>query len=192
MTIASNAPGRWTAAAADLLGRSGGHGCIRLRAGADSMRPTLEPGQRLAVAFGAGTPRRGDILLFRRDGDLVVHRYLGPSRPLPDGGPGLRTRGDACWGLDPKIPPADVVGRVIAVETARGWRGLDGPAARLYARAVAAHDLAWAAAAALARRGGDGPLAAVAAVDRGLLRVAHAALFAACCRPLRQPPPGAL
>jgi signal peptidase I len=43
-----------------------------------SMRPTLEPGQRIAVAPLIRPPRRGDLVVVARSGDLeVVKRVVG-------------------------------------------------------------------------------------------------------------------
>ena len=70
-------------AAVDLMGRAGRGG--RVQVVGESMRPTLAPGDVLAVDFSPGTPRRGDLLLFRLAGVdencfLVghqVHRLAG-------------------------------------------------------------------------------------------------------------------
>lgn len=43
----------------------------------DSMRPTLEPGQRIAVGPVRRTPRRGEVVLLRRAGREMVKRVVG-------------------------------------------------------------------------------------------------------------------
>jgi signal peptidase I len=43
----------------------------------DSMRPTLEAGQRIAVGPLRGTPRRGEVVLVRRAGREMVKRVVG-------------------------------------------------------------------------------------------------------------------
>jgi len=183
-------------AAAELLERTGGRGVVHLRDDARSMEPTLRPGQAVAVEFAPRRLRVGDVLLFRQADYLVVHRLLGRSA-FPDGRPGLRTRGDARPGLDPRLAPADVLGRVVAARRSDGvWIGFDGGPARAWARAAAWHDLAWAAAGVVVRPLGATGGRAVAALDRLLLRTAHRLLFAVCHRavapPVGHPGPGAV
>jgi len=174
-------------AAAELLERSGERGVVRLRDDARSMEPTLRPGQTVAVEFAPRSLRVGDLLLFRQADYLVVHRLLGRSA-FPDGRAGLRTRGDARPGLDPRLAPADVVGRVVAAQRPDGaWIGFTGGRARAWARAAAWHDLAWAAAGVLVRPLGARAGRAVAALDRSLLQAAHRLLFAACHRAVAPP-----
>jgi signal peptidase I len=43
----------------------------------DSMRPTLDPGQRIAVGPLRRTPRRGEVVLLRHDGLEMVKRVVG-------------------------------------------------------------------------------------------------------------------
>ncbi len=43
----------------------------------ESMRPTLEPGQRIAVGPVRGTPRRGELVVLRRPEREVVKRVVG-------------------------------------------------------------------------------------------------------------------
>jgi hypothetical protein len=170
-------------AAVDLMGRAGRGGTVRVRG--HSMRPTLSPGEVLAVRFSPDEIRRGDLLLFRQADYLVVHRFLGPARTR-EGRSCLRTRGDALIALDPPLDRANVIGTVVAVQRDGEWIGLEGSRARLYARAVALHDLVWAAAGVaavrvgrrLARLGFGARLARLpAALDWRLLGLAHRLLF---------------
>jgi hypothetical protein len=181
-------------AAVELLARDARTGTVEVRG--SSMLPSLRPGQRLAVEFACGEPRRGDLLLFRQADYLAVHRLLGPARPTTEGERRLRTRGDGQLGLDPPLDPARVLGRVTAVGDDGAWWSLDGFRARVYARCLARHDLFWAGLGVLARtmdRGlgrsrADGPLSFLTGrLDRGLLGVAHALMFRICH--LRIPPP---
>jgi len=181
-------------AAAELLGRDGRRGTLRVRG--TSMVPTLHPGQRLAVEFGGAEPRRGDLLLFRQADYLAVHRLLGPARPALDGERRLRTRGDGQLGLDPPVNPADVLGRITAIETDGSWRGLEGIVAGMYARCMAWHDLFWAGVGIGARTvdrrlsgdRSDGLLSRwVSRADRGLLAMIHALLFRVCHRCVAPP-----
>jgi hypothetical protein len=180
-------------AAVDLMGRAGRGG--RVQVVGESMRPTLAPGDVLAVDFSPGPPSRGDLLLFRQAGYLVVHRLLGPAR-FPDGRPSHRTRGDGVIALDPHVDPADVVGRVIAFRGPDGWRDLRGVGGRVYAWMIAWHDFTWAAAGVLARRlirrSGDRaswfrPVAWAQKADRLFLTLAHRVFFRLLHRRVAEP-----
>lgn len=192
-------PGKLTAklldAAVELMGRSGRGGAVRVQG--RSMVPTLVPGQLLAVEFSPPRLRRGDLLLFRQQDYLVVHRLLGPGR-LPGGGRCLKTRGDGVPVLDPPVDGARVVGRVTAVEQAGGtWVSLAGAGPRAYAACLAAHDRLWALAVALGERC-DSALKRLRlrtpfrwwaeALDRRLLAWAHGTLFHRLHRPTPRPP----
>jgi len=149
------------------------------------MVPTLFEGQVLAIEFSPGSLSRGDMLVYRQDGMLMVHRMLGPAR-FPDGRPSLRTRGDGLPTFDPHLEQSRVVGRVIALQTGEGWRSTRGGLARAYARCLACHDFFWAAGAVCAR-GIEGALGTVGlrlplrrwvtAADRRSLGLAHRCLF---------------
>jgi len=170
-------------AAVDLMGRSGRGGTVRVRG--RSMFPTLVEDQVLAVEFSPVRLSRGDILVYRQDGLLMVHRLLGPAR-FPDGRPSLRTRGDGLPTFDPHLDPAQVVGRVLALETGGEWRSTRAPRSRAYALCLACHDYFWAASA-VGARGVERILGAVrlriplrrwvTALDRRTLRLAHRSLF---------------
>ena len=152
---------------------------LPMRDDAESMRPTLQPGQMFELQKAGSRPRRGDLLLFRGTDDRVVHRYLGPARKM-DGAPRLRMRGDNNPTLDPPLDPALVLGRVIAIERDGEWLDLDSAGARLYGLCAALHDLFWAVAAraagklgALIGRREGAPSRLIVACDRGLLGAAH-------------------
>jgi len=165
------------------MGRSGRVGTVRVQG--RSMRPTLVEGQLLAVEFNPERFVTGDVLIFRQQDHLVVHRLLGRSR-FPDGRPGLRTRGDGYRGFDPHVHRSQVIGRVTAIRFDEGWRTIRSPGGRCYARCVAWHDLFWAVAGIgagagerlLARLGVRLPFRdRVASADRRLLQLAHRLLF---------------
>ena len=175
--------GEFLDAAVDLMGRAGRGGTVRVRG--RSMVPTLTEGQLLAIEFSPDRLSRGNMLVYRQEGLLMVHRLLGRAR-TPDGRPSLRTRGDGLPNFDPHLELPSVVGRVIALETADGWRSTLGRPARAYAWCLAWHDYFWAATAVLAR-GIEGVLGRiglrvqlrrlVVGVDRRSLRLAHRFLF---------------
>jgi hypothetical protein len=182
-------------AAVELMGRSGRGATLRVTG--RSMEPTLLDGQTVALELAPRALARGDLLVFRQAGYLVVHRCLGARRG-PGGARELRTRGDGVPGLDPAVTLDRVLGRVVAVEGRAGWLSVRGRAARVYATAVAWHDRLWALAihaghrgdALLARIGLAPRIAALAAAcDHALLCTAHRMLHARVHRPA--PAPGA-
>ncbi len=161
-------------AAVDLMGRSGRRGVLHVVG--SSMVPTLPPGSVLCVEFSPSGLRRGDLLLFRQADYLVVHRLLGRARAA-GGARCLRTRGDGLPALDPALEPSCVVGRVVAIDRGRGWKGVRGRGARLYGTWLAWHDLAWAALVVLARRTVDGLLRRLASGGSIGPRIAAADLW---------------
>ncbi len=170
-------------AAVDLMGRAGRRGTVRVRG--ESMQPTLRPGQLLAVEFAPERLARGDMLIFRQGDLLLVHRLLGPARPI-HGRPRLRTRGDGALTLDPPVDLDRVVGRVVALADGEHWRTTRDRPARAYAWCLAWHDLFWAVAATVSQRV-DGRLRGlrirwrlrpvVARVEHWLLLRAHRTFF---------------
>ena len=100
------------------------HGVLYVEGG--SMQPALYPGDLIVYRRIGHEPVRGDLVVFRHDGSLVVHRVV---RVAPDGA--LTMRGDANRTSDPSSVSADDVrGTVLAVL----------PAGRAAARLVAASD----------------------------------------------------
>jgi hypothetical protein len=178
----------WMDAAVRLMGRAGRRGVLRIQG--ISMIPTFRPGRTIEVEFGTGEVRTGEVLLFRQSGNLVVHRFLARVRSRKAGAC-LRTRGDGVSKLDPPLKEDAVVGRVVAVERAGGWRSLQGSRARFYAVMAAWHDHFWAAASVAAERLDRrlGKLGMpeilrrmVVPCDRLALRLADRLLFRACHR----------
>ena len=81
-----------------------------------SMVPLIHPGDRVCVrAVGAERLRSGDIVVFRRNGSLVVHRHLGA---FP-GGDGHLECGDS-HGMLGRFEAADLIGRISHVCKAAG------------------------------------------------------------------------
>jgi len=161
--------------ALDLLLSDRGFAVVSIAEGDESMLPHLHGGDAVR-AVAVDRPRAGDLLLYRQQDYWVVHRCLGPIAG------GWRTRGDGRNLLDPPLSSERVLGRVTAVRRAGRWRSLEGGPARLYARLVGWHALFWAGSGVLARKVGAGR--AVAAADRGLLRIAAALLFPAAHPPI--------
>jgi hypothetical protein len=180
-------------AAVELMGRSGRGGAVRVQG--DSMVPTLHAGQLLAVEFNPEGLKRGDLLLYRQERFLVVHRLLDRVR-CTDGARRLRTRGDGLNGLDPLLDRANVVGRVLALRERDDWWDLRGRGARFYAACFAWHALFWAGLGQLAYagdrwwRGGRKTTLRnrVWAADRWLLERAHGLTFRLFHRRTAEPP----
>jgi hypothetical protein len=172
-------------AAIESLGRSGLTGVVPVTG--VSMRPTLREGDRVLGDFRPRVPRRGDVLLFRQDGLLIVHRMIGRGR-APDGTRTLIARGDGRLMPDPPVRPEHVLGVVVAAERRGEWRGLRGRRARLYGWLLALHARCWSAIGGLAGRlqdratrgGRRWPLRSLVwRVDQRLLRIADAIWFGA-------------
>lgn len=117
------------AAAASLTRDSGA--VLRVPVAGGSMRPTLHEGDVVRVRC-AVPARRGDILMARVAGRLVVHRVAGTRAGQ------ILLRGDDTPCTDPPLAPADVLGRVVAVEGLAGRR-LDGGPDRLVGRLTAGY-----------------------------------------------------
>jgi hypothetical protein len=163
-----------------------GTAIVPITEGDTSMAPHLAGGDAVLATSRADRPRPGDLLLYRQGDYWVVHRFLGWTAGR-DGNRGLRTRGDGRNALDPRLLPEDVLARVDALRRGGDWRSLSGARAGLYARLMAWHDLAWAAAGVVGGKLGIGGI--VAAIDRSLLRVVVPLAFPIFHR--RMPPPAA-
>ena len=98
----------------------------------NSMRPILRDGDRvrLVPVTRAGL-RLGDIVLRAESSGPIIHRVVGwwPSRK----GWRVLTKGDGARRLDSPVPPAGVVGRVVARVRGNSVRQFEGPAMRLHA-----------------------------------------------------------
>ena len=79
-----------------------------------SMAPTVPAGSRLRLACGRRAFAPGEVLAYRRQGVLLVHRLR---RVISDSGgrPLLLCRGDANPGDDPPCAPDAVLGVVVEV-----------------------------------------------------------------------------
>lgn len=173
--------------AVSLLVASGRRGVVAVVG--DSMKPTLEDGQSVEVDFAEFRPRRGDLLLYRRETvqgvRREVHRYLGRSRAR-DGRSALRTRGDGNPYLDAPVDRGAVEGRVLTARVGGSWRTFRGRRPRLWAWLLAWHDLSWSLLWAGTRGAGRllGPIGRriaperwIAGFERRLLGLGHRLLF---------------
>jgi hypothetical protein len=81
---------------------------VRVRVHGASMRPALRDGDRVELEPLRGPPRRGEVVMARRDdGGVLLHRVV---RAFGDGR--IQTRGDANWRLDDPLCHRQVLGRV--------------------------------------------------------------------------------
>jgi ribosomal protein S18 acetylase RimI-like enzyme len=93
---------------------------LRLQAKGGSMHPFIRSGDWVSVALckdRAESVQKGDILLFRKDDSLYLHRVLRRA------GEGFLVKGDMSFGSDGVINKDDVLARVISVQ--RGGRRID-------------------------------------------------------------------
>ena len=93
-----------------------------------SMRPLLQDGDAVQIAHGVADIGRGDIIVFRQNGGLVVHRVVRIDDSVTP--TVFVTKGDNVRHLDAPVSADNVLGRVltvvrkdgeVAVDT-RGWR----------------------------------------------------------------------
>jgi hypothetical protein len=169
-------------AAVEALGAAGLSGVVPVTG--SSMRPTLRDGDHVYGDFRPHAFRHGDILLFRQDGQLVVHRLVG--RRTQPGAEGFVTRGDGRLMPDPLVTHDRVLGIVTAAERDNEWRDLRGRGARVYGWMLAGHARFWTGIGTVAsgfqnfvaRAGIRLPLRSLVwRIDQRLLRISDAALF---------------
>lgn len=82
----------------------------------DSMSPTILSGERVLIA--PADPRRlriGDIVKFRVDGRLTLHRLVGRRR-RPDGALEFAFRGDNAEETEVPVSGSSIIGVAVAVE----------------------------------------------------------------------------
>jgi signal peptidase I len=86
-------------------------GSLCLRVNGDSMAPTLRLGDVVWVEpVSAADLQPGDLVVARRAGDLVAHRFLYADQT------GWRLKGDACPYPDDPLPAEALIGRAVSVE----------------------------------------------------------------------------
>ncbi|MFA5119191.1 MAG: GNAT family N-acetyltransferase [Candidatus Omnitrophota bacterium] len=92
--------------------------CLQAKGG--SMYPFIRSGDWVDVSFckgKGGNIHKGDILLFKKDDSLYLHRFLRRA------GEGLLVKGDMSFGHDGLISEDDVFGRVVSIK--RNGRRID-------------------------------------------------------------------
>jgi hypothetical protein len=132
-------PGHVLEAALDEWGQAGEQHQIPISG--NSMWPAIHHGDRVLVAHGCAGVRRGDVLVFRRDGQLIAHRVMRITGG--DADPTFVTKGDNAPQFDPPLSADEIVGRVLAVERDGQHMSLDTPAWRALGWLAAVGTLAW-------------------------------------------------
>jgi len=100
----------------------------------DSMVPLIKPGDRVLMSGVASEQiRRGDIIVFKRNGNLYVHRVLKKWRT--PSGIALTEKGDGTYRYG-RVRADDVIGRVMAVKSNQKVYVLTAPFGRLASRAL--------------------------------------------------------
>lgn len=88
-------------------------GTLRLKVNGWSMIPTIWPGDVLIIRkYDRLEIHAGDIVLYRREGRLFVHRVIAANG---DGHQFVVTRGDSMPESDPPLPGRDLLGKVDCV-----------------------------------------------------------------------------
>ena len=113
----------------DVLAREGS---AWVRESTDSMAPLVRAGDRLLLApIDRRSVRGGDLVAFRGDARLIVHRVVARGRA------GVVTKGDALPSRDTEVPWTELVGRVVSLTDVRGRvHDLGSPAWSLVGRLV--------------------------------------------------------
>jgi hypothetical protein len=107
---------------------------LRLRVNGESMAPLMHPGDTVLIVYSQQEDLHcGDLVLIRRESDLVTHRLIGR------GAHGWILKGDGSPWADPPVQDAFVLGKAVGMETGgrhisfetRSWRGRSRLAGRL-------------------------------------------------------------
>ncbi len=114
---------------ADLSGKAR---LLRLQAKGGSMFPFIRSGDWVDLELGAaGRIGKGDIVLFRKDGALYLHRVLARTAG------GFLVKGDMSSAADGTIDDGDIIGRAVAVTYRRRRVDLRSRPNRIFARVLA-------------------------------------------------------
>jgi signal peptidase len=90
------------------------NGVLRLGVTGSSMLPALWPGDVVTIAVLAEEPRIGEIILFQRSDQFVIHRVIRVASGARQSQ--IITRGDSMSDRDNPIEASEVLGRVVAIQ----------------------------------------------------------------------------
>lgn len=96
--------------AAEVLQSSG---ILRIGVTGSSMLPALWPGDIVTIVAGTDQPRVGEVILFQRCDQFVIHRVVRVASS--EGQTQILTRGDCMNNDDRAIAASEVLGRVASV-----------------------------------------------------------------------------
>jgi hypothetical protein len=106
----------------------------------NSMLPLIREGDQVLVVHGRNSVRRGDVVVFRRQGQLIAHRVLRIDDD--EGQAAFLVKGDNLSTFDPLVDPGAVLGRVLAVQRGNRSLALDSTSWRVWGGFVAITTLA--------------------------------------------------
>jgi signal peptidase I len=118
--------------ALDILAATGEQAWLPVRGG--SMLPTLREGDQVLLAPGVINLEPGDILVYRRQDELVTHRLLVGHLP---GEPNFLLKGDNRLVPDPPVLSQDLLGQAIRLRRGERTMRLDTPSWRQAGRIIA-------------------------------------------------------
>jgi hypothetical protein len=104
--------------------------CLRFEAKGGSMHPFIQDGDIVVVEPAEFSNLRLGEIAFYRVSDEAVRAHRVVRRVQQDGTDHLFAQGDAGWGLDGPVSPAQILGRVTAIERRGRLIRLDGRGSR--------------------------------------------------------------
>ncbi len=126
-------------AALDIWEDSGQQRCLPIIG--RSMLPLLRHGDQAWIEHGCANPHRGEIIVFRDENKLTIHRIIRLSH---DSGKLLFiTKGDNFFKFDAPVTPEQILGRVVAVQRGKQRIMIDTPAWRMVGWSIAVVTLLW-------------------------------------------------
>jgi signal peptidase I len=119
--------------ALDVWGASGEQHFIPVSG--SSMLPLIQDGDQALVIHGVTGIRRGDMVVFRQQGKMVVHRVLRVN--LQTNSPTFLIKGDNNLSVDPPVQAEEIVGRVLLIKRGEKTLAIDTYPWRMVGRAIA-------------------------------------------------------
>lgn len=113
----------------------------------NSMLPLFQPDDHVFVAHGNQMIRRGDVIVFRRNDELTVHRVID-IKP----GPTYLTKGDNLSYFDSPVPVSELLGRVVRIQRGQREININTRLWRLTGQLIVAYTMGWGAVYQRARR----------------------------------------